>query len=79
MHDGGAKKAVIQWFYSHPYSTVADTICNNELRHDGHIPRSGAPKCYTDAEERLVLRMSNISKPDNRRLGNALGVFSPLK
>jgi hypothetical protein len=57
MHDGGAKKAVIQRFYSHPYSTVTDTIRNNELRNNGHsIPRSGAPKCYTDAEERLILR-----------------------
>jgi hypothetical protein len=57
MYDGGAKKAVIQRFYSHPYSIVVDTIRNNELRHDGHsLPRSGAPKSYTPAEERLVLQ-----------------------
>ena len=57
IHDGGAKKAEIQRFYSHPYSTVLDTIANNELRNDGHSKsRSGAPKSYSPAEERRVLR-----------------------
>jgi hypothetical protein len=57
MHDGGANKAQIQRFYHHPYSTVLDTISNNQLRNNGHsLPRSGPPKCYSDAEERLVLR-----------------------
>ena len=57
MHNGGAKKAVIQRFYFHLYSTVADTIRNNELRENGHfLLRSGAPRAYIDAEEQLVLR-----------------------
>ena len=57
MHDGGAKKAEIQRFYSHLYSTVLDTIANNELYNDRHSKsRSGAPKSYSPAEERRVLR-----------------------
>ena len=56
IHDGGAKKAVIQRFYNHPYSIVIDTIAKQELRNDGHsLPRSGPPKCYSPAKERLVL------------------------
>lgn len=57
MHDGGAKKSVIQRFYNHPYSTISDTISKNELRDDGaSLPRSGAAKSYSPAEERKVLR-----------------------
>jgi hypothetical protein len=57
MHDGGAKKAVIQRFYSHSYSTVRDTIEKEASRHDGHsLPHIGRPKSYSPAEERLVLR-----------------------
>jgi hypothetical protein len=36
IHDGGVKKAVIQRYYNHLYSTIIDTITNNELRDDGH-------------------------------------------
>jgi hypothetical protein len=57
MHDSGVKKAVIQRFYHHPYSTVSDTINKEALRDDGHsLPRTGRPKAYSPAEERLVLR-----------------------
>lgn len=57
MHDGGANKATIQRFYNHPYSTVADTILKASERENGHsLPRTGRPKSYTPAEERLVLR-----------------------
>ena len=57
IHDGGAKKAVISRYYNHPYSIVADTLEKEALRNDGHsLPQSGPLKCYTDAEERLVLR-----------------------
>ena len=57
MSDGGAKKAVISRYYNHPYSTVTDTLEKEALRDDGYsLPRSGRPKCYSDAEERLVLR-----------------------
>jgi hypothetical protein len=57
IHDGGANKATIQRFYSYLYSMVLDTITNNKLRDNGHsIPRSGAPKAYSLAEERRVLR-----------------------
>jgi hypothetical protein len=57
MYDSGAEKAVIQRYYNHPYSTITDTIAKDALRDDGHsIPRSGAPKSYSPAEERRVLR-----------------------
>jgi hypothetical protein len=54
---GGAKKAVIQRFYNHPYSTISDTISNSELRdNSASLPRSGAAKSYSPAEERMILR-----------------------
>jgi hypothetical protein len=57
IYDGGAKKAIISRYYNYLYSIVADTLEKEALRDDGHsLPRSGPPKCYTDAEERLVLR-----------------------
>jgi hypothetical protein len=57
MHDAGKKDVEIHRFYSHPYSTVQLTITQDSLREDGHsIPRSGAPKSWTPAEERRVLR-----------------------
>ena len=57
MYDRGAKKAVIQRFYNHSYSTISDTISNNELRDNGaSLPRSGAAKSYSSAEERMILR-----------------------
>jgi len=56
MSDGGAKKAVISRFYNHLYSTVTDTIDKELLCDDRHsLPRTGRLKCYSDAEERLVL------------------------
>jgi hypothetical protein len=57
MYDGGTKKAAIQRFYNHPYSTVADTISKSELRNDGvSMPRSGVAKSYSPAKERRILR-----------------------
>jgi len=57
MHDGGKNKAHISRYYYHLYSTVINIILNNPLRNNGEsLPRTGPPKCYTDAEERLVLR-----------------------
>jgi hypothetical protein len=57
IHNRGAKKAVISRYYNHPYSTVADTLEKEELRNNGHsLPRSGPVRCYTDAEEQLMLR-----------------------
>ena len=57
MADGGAKKAMISRYYNHLYSTVTDTIDKEAQRNDGHsIPYTGRLKCYSDAEERLVLR-----------------------
>jgi hypothetical protein len=56
MHDGGKNKAHISRYYHHLYLTVTDTINNNPLRNNGEsLPQTGAPRCYTDAEERLVL------------------------
>ena len=56
MHDGGAKKAEIQQFYSHLYSIVLDTIANNELYNNRHSKsRSGIPKSYLLAKERHML------------------------
>jgi len=57
MSDRGAKKAIISRYYNHPYSTVTNIIEKQSLRDDGHsLPRTGLPKCYSDVEERLVLR-----------------------
>lgn len=57
ISDGGAKKAIISRYYNYPYSTVADIIDKEALRDDGRsLPRTGRPKCYSDAKERLVLR-----------------------
>ena len=57
IHDKDAKKAVIQRFYNYLYSTISDTISNNELRDNGaSLPRSGAAKSYSPAEERMILR-----------------------
>ena len=56
MHDGGAKKAEIQRFYSYLYSIVLDTIANNELYNNGHSKSQlGIPKSYLPAKERCIL------------------------
>jgi hypothetical protein len=45
MYDAGKKNVEIHRFYSHPQSTVRDTIEKDSIREDGHsAPRSGAPK-----------------------------------
>jgi hypothetical protein len=57
IHDAGKKNVEIHRFYSHPQSTVRDTIEKDSIREDGHsTPRSGAPKSWIPAEERRVLR-----------------------
>ena len=57
MHDASKKNVEIHRFYSHPTSTIRDTIEKDSLREDGHsAPRSGQPKSWTPAEERRVLR-----------------------
>ena len=56
IHNSGAKKAVIQRFYSYLYSTVRNTIEKEVLRYNGHsLPYIGRPKSYSPAEKQLVL------------------------
>ena len=57
MHDGGKTKAYISRYYYYPYLIIIDMISNNPLHNNGKsLPRTSIPKCYIDAEERLVLR-----------------------
>ena len=57
IHNNSAKKAVIQRFYSHLYSTIRDTIEKEALRHNGYsLPYISRLKSYSPAEEQLVLR-----------------------
>ena len=57
IHDGGKTKAHISRYYHHPYLIVTEMISNNPLHNNSKsLPQTGTPKCYIDAEERLVLR-----------------------
>ena len=57
IYNSGAKKVVIQRFYSHLYSTVRNTIEKEVLRYNGYsLLYIGRLKSYSPAEERLVLR-----------------------
>lgn len=56
MYNTGKKNIEIHRFYSHPTSTIRDTIEKDSLCEDGHsAPRSSQPKSWTPAEERRIL------------------------